>query len=134
MSKKLKVLLVEDCAKDAELATNNLRIFELAVVHTLPDGIAALDKGAFDCVLLDLNLKNGRKPAAILSDVDKHRGKAATVIVTGDCNPAMRQAMLTLGADGFMQKNVDDKTPEDVAFVIYRAIERRQKQLKGELR
>lgn len=133
MSKKLKVLLVEDCAKDAELATNNLRVFELTVVHTLPDGLAALDKGAFDCVLLDLNLKNGRKPADILIQVDKHRGKAATVIVTGDCNPAMRLAMLTIGADGFMQKGSDDKTPEDVAYIIYRAFERREKQLKGQL-
>lgn len=125
MSKKLHILIIEDSHEDAILAERNLKRHITKVVRTKQDGLLALGTGDFDVVLLDLNLVNGLRNT-ILGEVNEVRGRAATVVLTGDINPATRDAMLALGADGFMVKGVDDKTREDVEFVLYRALEHRQ--------
>lgn len=122
---KLKILLIEDCAKDAELAMNMLKQFDVTHAKTLKDGKFAMETGKWDIVLLDLNMTNGRKDT-ILGEVNSLRGSAATVILTGDANPAIRQAMITLGADGFMVKKVDDKVKTEINYVLYGAIEHRK--------
>lgn len=125
MSKKLKILVIEDNHNDAILVERNLRRHSTTIVTTKKDGLLALGTGDFDVVLLDLNLVNGHRNT-ILGEINQCRGGAATVVLTGDINPATRDAMLALGADGFMVKGVDDKTQEDVEFVIYRALEHRE--------
>lgn len=128
MSQKLNILLIEDCKKDAELIQRNLSKEKYVVRHenTLPGGLLALSNLSFDVVCLDLNLSNGRKPLKLMHDVDENRGNAATVVITGNTDPAWRDAMMKIGADGFMVKGVDDRTPADMDFVIARAIDHRQ--------
>lgn len=125
MAKTLNILLIEDNANDAELARANLKKFTVSCVDSLKAGLAALETAKFDCVLLDLNLFNGKKET-VLHEVNAKRGQAATVILTGDGNPRMRDTMLHLGADGFMVKGVDDASREDMEWVIFRALEHRK--------
>jgi DNA-binding NarL/FixJ family response regulator len=122
---KLKILLIEDCDNDAALAMNMLKQFDVTHAKTLLAGKAAMSTGKWDIVLLDLNMINGRKDT-ILGEVNAVRGNAATVILTGDSNPATRDAMIAIGADGFMVKKVDDKQKTDINYVLYSAIERRK--------
>lgn len=125
MSKKLHILIIEDSHEDAILTERNLKRHVTKIVRTKRDGLLALGTGDWDVVLLDLNLTNGLKQT-ILGEINECRGKAATVILTGDINPATRDAMLALGADGFMVKGIDDQSRDDVEFVLYRALEHRQ--------
>lgn len=122
---KLKILLIEDCVKDAELALRNLKAHVVTHVATLRAGIAALEGGRFDCILLDLHLVNGKKET-VLYEVNFKRGDAATVILTGDISPRTREHMLYVGADHFMVKGRDDKSPEDVNYVLAVALEHRK--------
>lgn len=118
----LKILLVEDEPNDAELAMRNLKAFaETKWVKNQEDGLAALRAGEFDCVLLDLNLPNGKKES-VLHKINEVRGAAATVIATGDGDPSLRHALMRLGADGFMWKGVDDRTSKEIEFVVNLAL------------
>lgn len=129
--KKLNILVIEDNPTDVLLIRSKLSRFALTSATTLRAGKLAMSNFGFDCILLDLNLVNGRKET-VLSEVNALRGGAATVIVTGDSNPAMRDAMLILGADGFMVKGKDDATREDMEWVIFRALEHREGKAKHE--
>lgn len=122
---KLNILMIEDCPHDAELALNNLKLFTVTVVNTLTAGLDTLKKGKFDLVFLDLKLTNGTKEESF-GKVKKVRGDAATVILTGDTNPATRDLLLNLGADGFMRKGIDDKGPIEMNYVIAVALEHRK--------
>lgn len=125
MNKKLKILLIEDCDKDAELAMRNLKGHDVTHAKTLKGGVAALENGKFDVVLLDLHMVNGKKET-ILYEVNFKRGAAATVILTGDISPRTREHMMYVGADHFMVKGKDDKNQEDMDYVMAVAIEHRQ--------
>lgn len=125
MSKKLKILLIEDCDKDAELALRNLGKFEVTHVSSLKTGIAKLESEAFDCVLLDLHMVNGKKET-IFYEVKMKCGKAAIVVLTGDLSPRTRDHLLYVGANAFMVKGKDDKTREDMEWCIFRALEHRE--------
>lgn len=125
MKKKLHILLIEDEQNDADLLMPKLKWHVAKHVPTLKSGLLALGTGNWDVVLLDLKLPNGHKET-VLWDVNKCRGNAATVVITGDCNPAMRDAMLALGADGFLRKGIDDKTAVEIEYVLAVAIEHRK--------
>lgn len=126
MAKKLNILVIEDNKRDQELLTHRLEgKFALTFASTLKEGLLAMANFQYDCVLLDLGLMNGRKDR-VIHDVSDACGAAAIVILTGDINPSTRDHMLRCGADGFMVKGVDDKTKEDIEFVIFRALEHKE--------
>lgn len=124
---KLHILLIEDCDMDAELAMKNLKQFIVTHAKTMKEGLRKLAMGEWDVVLLDLSLTNGDKSKdKLLARIRDARGKAATVVLTGDHNPQTRDLLLGLGVDGFMRKGVDDREPTDINYVLYQAIEHRQ--------
>lgn len=123
--RNLKILMIEDNQDDAELAMRHLKRHSVTHVKSLKDGIAALENGKFDCVLLDLHMVNGRKDT-ILYEVNMKRGNAATVILTGDDHPRTREHMMYIGADHFMVKGKDDKSADDMNYVLAVAIEHRK--------
>lgn len=122
---KLHILLIEDDQNDAELLLPKVKRHAVKHVATMKSGLLALGTGRWDVVMLDLKLPNGHKET-VLWDINKCRGDAATVIITGDCNPAMRDAMLSLGADGFLRKGIDDKTIVEIEYVLAVALEHRK--------
>lgn len=130
MGNKLNVLIIEDDRLCAELLSNKLfQTCNVTYVQTLKAGLAALDAGKFDAVLLDLGLTNGMKDT-VVDEVNAHRGEAAIVVVTGDINPQTRYAALLNKADAFVVKGQND-TQEDLEWTIRWAIDHRKEKDAG---
>lgn len=124
VKEQLKVLVIEDNPNCSELLEFLLKNeFDLTFTTTLKAGLAALDAGQFAAVILDLGLVNGHKNR-VLDQVNEKRGAAATVVFTGDMNPATSDQMRNMGADQFAVKGRDDK---DLVKIVHMAIQYRQK-------
>ncbi len=106
----VEVLLVEDCAGDALLASQILSEFPLPVkVHIARDGAQALQMlagGSFrpSLVMLDLNLPE----VSGLQVLKGYRGTSVPIVVfSGSSREADQRLALTLGASEYVQKPND---------------------------
>jgi len=133
MAAKLKILVIEDDDKDAELLRRKLQErFDLMIVSTLKQGLAVLAAHQYAAVILDLSLVNGIKDK-VLDEVKDVCGEAAVVVLTGDSNPRTRDHMRHRKADAFMVKGREDSR-EDLVWVLYEAIKEKKRRLEKENR
>jgi len=129
MAIKLKVLVIEDCDRDAELLRRKLEDrFDLEFVNTRKAGLDALQTNAYSVVIIDLTLTNGLKDK-ILDEVKELCGEAVTIILTGDTDPRTRDHMRHKKADNFVVKGKED-SQEDLEAIIFSAIALKASKLK----
>ena len=103
-----KVLLIEDDAEDAELIQNILlddeaRPFDIEWVDRLSAGLARLDKGGIDVVLLDLSLPDSQG----LGTFNKVHDKWLTmpvVVLTGLDKQEVALEAVSSGAQDYLVK------------------------------
>jgi diguanylate cyclase (GGDEF)-like protein len=102
-----RILLIEDTDSDAALVALHLRRLpsrpELVRVATLAEGLAQLEHGMFDCILLDLGLPDG----VGLENVQRVRAAAsdvAIVVLTGNDDSRTALAALRCGAQEYLVK------------------------------
>jgi signal transduction histidine kinase len=105
----MRILLVEDNALDADLMRRALRRDEpravLTVATTLAEARGALDAGpAFDLVLLDLNLPDGRG-LDLLAEIRLRQLPVAVLTLTSQGDEDVVMAALRAGADDYLPKS-----------------------------
>ncbi len=99
-----RVLLVED---DEQLARNLVRFLQseqYEVIHTTgqTDAIAAFSGGQFDCVLLDLSLRDGNGFAVCASI--RTQSDVPVIFLTASADEACTVAGFEVGADDYIGK------------------------------
>src|SRR6516162_5187628 len=118
-----RILVVDDVAALAEQYAYDLRrlgAHEVATAGDCARGLALLESGGFDCLILDLEMP-GMDGFAVLRAL-RHRGDETPVIVytgTGDFERCV--SAVKLGASGFIDKA---EPMERVAQEVEHAIER----------
>ena len=108
---RMRVLYIEDCADDADLARRALARaapqIEIEVASTLGDGLARLIGGTpFDVLLTDLSLPDGSGLEG-LAWVRECRLPLAVVILTGSGDQEAAVSALKAGADDYLVKRDD---------------------------
>ncbi|HEV8582803.1 MAG TPA: ATP-binding protein [Thermoanaerobaculia bacterium] len=107
MSKKLRVLLVEDLEDDAELILRDLRRGgyepDYRRVETAEEMASALDEGGWEIVLSDYNLPRFSAPAAL--ELLKSRGMDVPfIIISGTIGEQTAVDCMRAGASDFLLK------------------------------
>ncbi len=100
----LRVLLVED---DEQLGENLMTFLEsehYETVHALgqTDALAAFSRGKYDCVLLDLSLRDG-DGFAVCSAI-RAQSQVPVIFLTASADEACTVAGFELGADDYISK------------------------------
>jgi sigma-B regulation protein RsbU (phosphoserine phosphatase) len=129
----IAVLLIEDHPGDARLvreALGDARMLRFTVTHatTLAAGVAALDAGGVDVVLLDLSLPDG----AGLASIARLRAVAPTIpilVLTGTEDEDMALRAVRGGAQDYLVKGIDGGA---LARGIAHAVERHRMLLELE--
>lgn len=123
MIEKYKILLIEDCPKDTELAVLKLITkFDVVTVDTLQAGLTQLESDVkFHCVILDLQLKNGLKES-VYQDVRKKYKDGPIGVVTGDTDPRTRDYIM-LQRPGFFAVKGQEDGEKDLVSMIHQAIQ-----------
>lgn len=103
-----RILLIEDNPKDARLVKIALAealdfAHELTVVATFANGLDALDHGAFDVVLLDLNLPDANGVQSVEALQVDH-SDVPVVVLTGLEDRDLGDAAIRAGAQDFLVK------------------------------
>ena len=75
------------------------------IAGTLGEGLAALDQGAFDVVLLDLGLPDSTGPATLARAVERARG-TPIIVWTGQYEPDLPERLFALGAQEYLHKEI----------------------------
>ena len=101
----MRVLLIDDDARLAELLDDNLRPQGVALVHAGGGqaGLAALAAGGFDAVLLDVMMP-GLDGLAVLRKVRDAGHRIPVIMLTARGDEADRVVGLELGADDYVAK------------------------------
>jgi PAS domain S-box-containing protein len=132
----MKILYVEDDARDADLTRRWLRTrapqLEFEVVYTIEDAVARLQRletAPLDLVLTDVHL-NDDDGLRLLKRIREDRLPLAVVVITGRGDEETAVAALKAGADDYVvkHKNYLDRLPTilESAFNHYRADEVRR--------
>ncbi len=108
MIEHLNVLLIEgeaDAAGQVKqmLASTDAPSSQVETVDTLEKGLAKLEAGAFDAILLDLNLPDS-KGLETFGKVLEHKGNAALVVLTSVGDEELALAAVGKGADEYLVK------------------------------
>jgi diguanylate cyclase (GGDEF)-like protein/PAS domain S-box-containing protein len=112
LSHAVRILLLEDERVSAEIISEYLRgvrglELRLDRAETLAEARAHLARGPYDLLILDLNVPD----SSGLATLDAMRGSNALVIVvTGDNEPELRDAVLARGAYDFVHKSQLSRT------------------------
>lgn len=123
----MRILLVEDSLADARLIQENLRgstwrnRIDIRHVETLAQALEELDKGRYDCILLDLGLPDGRGVQSVPLLRDKSPD-SAIVVMTGLDDESTALAALKLGAQEYAVKGMP--AGELLVRLLRHAIER----------
>ncbi|HEY0483363.1 MAG TPA: response regulator transcription factor [Kofleriaceae bacterium] len=101
----MRVLLIDDDARLAELLDGNLRPQGVALVHAGGGqaGLAALSGGGFDAVLLDVMMP-GLDGLAVLRTLRDAGHRVPVIMLTARGDEADRVVGLELGADDYVAK------------------------------
>jgi two-component system NtrC family sensor kinase len=118
----LRVLQVEDDPDDAMLAQRALRGRDFAIQRstTLAEAREALQAGAFDCVLLDLNLPD----AWGMDSIAGVAGLGVPIVALTGLDESVGVEALRAGATDFLAK--DHLRPRDLVRVVRHAVERQR--------
>jgi diguanylate cyclase (GGDEF)-like protein len=108
----IRILLVEDNPGDARLLREYLSeadgsVFELVHVNSLATGIAKLDEGGFDIVLLDLTLPDSHG-LETLRKVHTHMPGVPVVVLTGFSDETQALRAVQEGAQDYLVKGTVD--------------------------
>ncbi|HUR26060.1 MAG TPA: response regulator [Candidatus Thermoplasmatota archaeon] len=122
---RLKVLLIEDNADDAELVGRALGSegaeFRLDWVERLQEGVQRLGEDTYGVVLLDLNLPD-RDGLGTFLDLHASAPEVPVVILSGLDDEAVAKEGVRRGAQDFLMK--DEVTPTGLRHAIRYAVER----------
>ena len=101
----MRVLLIDDDARLAELLDDNLRPQGVALVHAPGGqaGLAALAAGGFDAILLDVMMP-GLDGLAVLRTLRDAGHRVPVIMLTARGDEADRVVGLELGADDYVAK------------------------------
>ena len=101
----MRVLLIDDDARLAELLDDNLRPQGVALVHAGGGqaGLAALAGGGFDAILLDVMMP-GMDGLAVLRTLRDAGHRVPVIMLTARGDEADRVVGLELGADDYVAK------------------------------
>jgi signal transduction histidine kinase len=104
-----RLLLIEDSPSDAMLIESQLRdsVFATATIEresSLAAGLARLDEGGFDGVLVDLGLPDSDGLDTFVR-VAESAGTAAVVVVTGLADARLAEEAVCLGAQDYLIKS-----------------------------
>ncbi|HEU4730313.1 MAG TPA: response regulator transcription factor [Kofleriaceae bacterium] len=101
----MRVLLIDDDARLAELLDDNLRPQGVALVHAGGGqaGLAALAGGGFDAILLDVMMP-GLDGLAVLRRLRDAGNRVPVIMLTARGDEADRVVGLELGADDYVAK------------------------------
>ena len=101
----MRVLLIDDDARLAELLNDNLRPQGVALVHSGGGqaGLAALAAGGFDAVLLDVMMP-GLDGLSVLRTLRDTGHRVPVIMLTARGDEADRVVGLELGADDYVAK------------------------------
>jgi len=101
----VRVLLIDDDARLAELLDDNLRPQGVALVHAPGGqaGLAALAAGGFDAILLDVMMP-GLDGLAVLRTLRDAGHRVPVIMLTARGDEADRVVGLELGADDYVAK------------------------------
>jgi len=129
MPTKLKVLILEDRAADAELALHELRRAgyepEWKRIETEPEFLAQLDQG-WEIILADYNLPEFSGPRA-LALLRKHDPDLPLIIVSGTIGEDKAVAVMKAGANDYIMKDRLARLGSAVERVLRDAVERRER-------
>lgn len=124
---RLHVLLVEDSDLDARLVTDRValadggELIQFSRARTRTEALNILDAQEFDCILLDLNLPDGRGVENV-ELVSAAANYATVVVMTGLSDESTAIAALKLGAQEYVAK--DNYDGPSLLRVLRHAIER----------
>ncbi len=109
---RIHILLVEDDPQDAFLlrkllAEDGANPLELAWVERLSEGLARLQKGSFDVVLLDLSLPDSQGLQTFTHLYQAH-AEVPIVVLTGVNDDALAVAAVKAGAQDYLVKGQFD--------------------------
>ena len=104
----MKVLIIED---DRTLAKNLKQVlvkagFAVDTANTRENGLAETEINEYDCIVLDINLPDGRG-FDLLADLRNTGNKTPVIIVTARGQVEDRIKGLNIGADDYVPKPVD---------------------------
>jgi CheY-like chemotaxis protein len=107
----LRILLAEDNAVNQRLATRLLekRGHQVTVAANGREAVAAVERGVFDLVLMDLQMPemDGFEATASLRELEKETGKRLPVIaLTAHALKGDRERCLEAGMDGYLTKPI----------------------------
>jgi len=107
----MRVLMVEDNSLDAELLEVTLSRtptgqYDLTRVDTLADALTTLEEGAYDVVLLDINLPDAQG-AEPVKQIALSRNRAPVVVVSALEDEAFAVDMIRAGAQDYVVKGSD---------------------------
>lgn len=122
----IRLLLIEDEALNRALVRatltrandERLRNAELVEAPTIADGRQALERRAFDVLLLDVRLPDG-DGLELASSLPEP--KPLMVAMTASVVPSPREAAMRAGCDGFLEKPFQ---PHDLQSVLTRLLDR----------
>lgn len=122
----MRVLFVDDNAMNRKVVKSMLEAAEAVMVEAedAETGLAILDAGAFDLILMDLRMPGMDGLAAIRRIRARRDDKAGLpiVVVTADNGPDIRGQALAAGADDLLHKPVQMQALFDA---IGRAMEKK---------
>jgi CheY-like chemotaxis protein len=104
------VLYVEDDPMNRKVVRDMLSVAGLSMVeaHDGAAGLAALDAGEFDIILMDLRMPgmDGLEAVRRIRSRDDHKAALPIIIVTADLSVSIREDCLAAGANELMFKPV----------------------------
>lgn len=131
-----RLLVIEDSRSDALvvrhcLASATVPAYEVVIVESLADGVAALQRGHFDLVLLDLTLPDS-EGLETLSGVISTAPDIPVVVLTGHDEDGVGLACIDAGAQDYLSKAemTADSLGRVVSFALGRSRETQAKLLR----
>jgi two-component system response regulator AtoC len=104
MSQDLKILIVEDDADfRRQTARSLLPLNDITEAESLAQARQALQKHAFDVIILDRRLPDG-EAHEILEEISTSQPSAAVLILTGDSDQTLVRKYMAMGAHDYVQK------------------------------
>jgi|GEM_PF-5776323 len=109
--RRLQALVVDDLATNRFVIVQLLRMLQVEATEadSGPAALAALERVAFDIVLLDMNMPgmSGEATFRAIRGAQRPWSRVPVVAVTADALAEQRDAHMALGLDGYVPKPVD---------------------------
>ena len=118
-----KILVVEDEAA-MRLALSGLlekEGYDVTLASSAKEGLAAIEDGAFDLVLTDLNLGKGGSGLDVLAASRRAREEAPVIVITAHGSERAAVEAMQKGASHYVPKPFDN---DELRLVIARELER----------